>query len=579
MKEIRVPLELIEPNPYQVRLAEDPGVVEAIAASIETNGLLQVPTARPSTVQRPDGKYGWQLAFGHSRFAAYTYLASQGKAEFVDMPLVMRELTDRQMFEMAVAENVQRRDLSPIEEAQAMWRATDDFKLTSAEVGVLFGMSDATVRGKMRLLDLPQQVRAQVQSGELTEGVSRSLLTAAKVLPEKRIVVMAKEMAKGGYQDASEIVGNELRLGMHEMWGRWDKDKEPRGGDQLWPLPWKHPGLPELTPGEAVKALELKIKPQQIKGLIDAANDGTDFKGDGSEDPELVQKIQLLVNPPICTECPVYVRLDGVHYCGLKSCWSRKKSAFVQQEFAKVVAATGIAEYDKAKDGPVRKSDWNSREAFKKLFKEKDEFLRLVLHLSDYHADDITGSHYAAVVDVKPKRVEAAKERKAAGQSAYSGVTPSTPQENAKQERESQLRDKAQEFCEAAIPVFAEALKGLENVAVLKELARATGTFSFPSDALPKAKRLQILRQDVTNNLMEEGDILPFDFFHKGPVIVAKHLEKVAAEWGVKLPKDWHERAQKMMPIPATHVAGTGDAGSKPARGGRKKKSKEKKKS
>src|SRR5690348_3249528 len=104
-----VPLDLIDPNPYQPRQTEDTEAVAEIADSIARNGLMQIPSAR-----QVNGRY--QLAFGHTRLAAFKMLQEEC------MPLVIRELDDLQMFELGVSENIKRRDLNPIEQAEAMRR-------------------------------------------------------------------------------------------------------------------------------------------------------------------------------------------------------------------------------------------------------------------------------------------------------------------------------------------------------------------------------------------------------------------------------------------------------------------------
>ncbi|NMC30726.1 MAG: ParB/RepB/Spo0J family partition protein [Pelolinea sp.] len=176
-----IELDRILPNPFQTRNSEDAEHIQNLVESIRMHGLMQMPTARISagkeiSINGSDPKPMVELAFGHSRFAAFKILREQMPASFGSMPLNIVELTDLQMFEMAVAENRERKDLTPIEEAKAMQRYQDEFKKTSAEVGKLFHLSDSAVRGKMRLLDLPVEIQDKV-GRELTEGAARELLT------------------------------------------------------------------------------------------------------------------------------------------------------------------------------------------------------------------------------------------------------------------------------------------------------------------------------------------------------------------------------------------------------------------
>ena len=97
------------------------------------------------------------------------------------MPVEIRALSDEQMFSMAIRENLARKELSPIEEATAMRRWKDDFGKNSKEIGDLFGLSNSAVRNKMRLLDLPEEVRGKLQEGEIAEGTGRALLSLFSV--------------------------------------------------------------------------------------------------------------------------------------------------------------------------------------------------------------------------------------------------------------------------------------------------------------------------------------------------------------------------------------------------------------
>ncbi len=99
---------------------------------------------------------------------------------------MVRDLTDEEMFRYAVSENLKRQDLTPIEEARAMVRYRDEFGKTSAEIGELFGISDATVRGKIRLLKLPAVVQDLIRRRQITEGAARALINMYD-LPEAEL--------------------------------------------------------------------------------------------------------------------------------------------------------------------------------------------------------------------------------------------------------------------------------------------------------------------------------------------------------------------------------------------------------
>ena len=115
------------------------------------------------------------------------------------MPLNIVELDDQGMFEQAVAENRERKDLTAIEEAQAMAVYRDHFKKTSAQIGELFHLSDSAVRNKMRLLDLPDEVKAKISDRTITEGAGREVLTFMELPDEvqKKIKITTSIQGRG----------------------------------------------------------------------------------------------------------------------------------------------------------------------------------------------------------------------------------------------------------------------------------------------------------------------------------------------------------------------------------------------
>jgi ParB/RepB/Spo0J family partition protein len=167
------PLAQIDPNPFQTRAGEDAAHIKQLALSIvNVGGLLQIPTGR-----RVGERV--QLAFGHSRLAAYRWLEERASPAGLDgdystFPVSIRELSDQEMFELGVRENNDRKDISPIETARAMNVYREHFGKTSAEIGKLFGLSDSAVRNKIRLLSLPEDVQAQ--AGQISERVLREIL-------------------------------------------------------------------------------------------------------------------------------------------------------------------------------------------------------------------------------------------------------------------------------------------------------------------------------------------------------------------------------------------------------------------
>jgi ParB/RepB/Spo0J family partition protein len=163
-------LDIIQPNPYQPRQTIDQEHIIQLAESIRQLGLLQPPMGR-----RIEGDLV-QLAFGHSRLAAYKLLAEASPDKYGTMPVEIRELSNEEMARIAITENLARKDLNALEQAQAMKRYRDEFGKTSEQIGELFGMSDAAVRNKMRLLELPAKIQSFMANGSMHEGAARELL-------------------------------------------------------------------------------------------------------------------------------------------------------------------------------------------------------------------------------------------------------------------------------------------------------------------------------------------------------------------------------------------------------------------
>jgi ParB family chromosome partitioning protein len=160
-----VEVAAIGPNPYQPREAFDDAALEGLAASIRELGVLQ-----PVIVSRSQNGAAFQLLAGERRWRAARL------AGLRTIPAIIRETTPRQMLEVALIENVQRADLSVLEEAAAYRQLVDDFGLTQAEVGERVGKSRVAVTNALRVLAAPEEIRAAIVAGQITEGHARALL-------------------------------------------------------------------------------------------------------------------------------------------------------------------------------------------------------------------------------------------------------------------------------------------------------------------------------------------------------------------------------------------------------------------
>lgn len=187
-----IPLERIEPNPYQPRRHFDPESLQELAASIKEHGVLQ-----PLLVRQKDS--GYQLIAGERRLRA----AKQAGLRAV--PVVVKELDDRTIMEIALVENLQREDLSPIEEAEAYRRLMTEFNLTQEEVAKAVGKSRPTIANTLRLLNLPGPIQKMVVSGQLTMGHARALLGLEQ--PEQQLYISEKIIKeKLSVRETEEIV-------------------------------------------------------------------------------------------------------------------------------------------------------------------------------------------------------------------------------------------------------------------------------------------------------------------------------------------------------------------------------------
>jgi len=159
-----VPVQDIVPNPDQPRRHFDEEALAALADSIRRHGLLQ-----PLVVCAAGDRY--ELIAGERR------LRAAERAGLDRVPIVVREAAPAKRFELALIENLQREDLSPLEEAEAYRHLIDEYGLTQEEIAQRVGKSRPAVANALRLLALPEPVKAQVETGELSAGHARAVLS------------------------------------------------------------------------------------------------------------------------------------------------------------------------------------------------------------------------------------------------------------------------------------------------------------------------------------------------------------------------------------------------------------------
>ena len=161
---LRIPVDLIEPNPFQPRMSFDQDALEELAESIKTLGLIQPITVR----RKEDGRY--QIISGERRFRAC-------RLSGMDMvPAYIRDTNDQGMLEMAIVENIQRENLDPIEIAMSYQRLIDECRLTQEQMAIRVGKKRASVTNYLRLLKLPAKIQHDLKVGLLSVGHAKVLL-------------------------------------------------------------------------------------------------------------------------------------------------------------------------------------------------------------------------------------------------------------------------------------------------------------------------------------------------------------------------------------------------------------------
>ena len=178
-----LPVDALAPGKYQPRRSMDADKLTELAESIKAQGVIQPIVVR----QLPDRTF--EIIAGERRWRA------SRQAGLAEIPVVVRSVDDRTVVAMALIENIQREDLNPLEEAQALQRLIDEFDLTHAQAAEAVGRSRAAVSNLLRLLELPPAIRALVEARRLEMGHARALLTLSPELASR----LASEAAEHGW--------------------------------------------------------------------------------------------------------------------------------------------------------------------------------------------------------------------------------------------------------------------------------------------------------------------------------------------------------------------------------------------
>jgi ParB family transcriptional regulator, chromosome partitioning protein len=188
---VELEITQVRPNPRQPRTRFDPESIAALAESIKTQGMVQPIIVR-------DAGDGYEIVAGERRWRAAQ------KAEVTTIPAIVRPLDDRDAMIVALAENVAREDLNPVEQARGYAVLSDELDLSQTEIARRVGKSRPAVANTMRLLELPDDVLALVERGDLSEGHARAVLAVpdhdgrrrlARQIVRRRMSVRAAERA------------------------------------------------------------------------------------------------------------------------------------------------------------------------------------------------------------------------------------------------------------------------------------------------------------------------------------------------------------------------------------------------
>jgi ParB family chromosome partitioning protein len=190
-------VELIDPNPYQTRTSVDEGALQELAESIKATGVLQPITVRAV----PGGRY--QLIAGERRWMASRRV---GKAT---VPAIVRQVSNEQAMEMTIIENLQREDLNPMEQARAFERLGREFGLTQEQISQRTGKERSSVANFLRLMRLPAEVQALVQSNQISFGHAKALLGLDT--PEAVLSMANRVVAKAlSVRQTEEAIANQF---------------------------------------------------------------------------------------------------------------------------------------------------------------------------------------------------------------------------------------------------------------------------------------------------------------------------------------------------------------------------------
>ena len=207
-----LPLARLRPGRYQPRTRMDETALEELAASIRTHGLMQ------PIVVRSNADSNWEIIAGERRFRA------AAMAGLDEVPVIVREVPDEQALQLALIENIQREDLNPLEEAQAIKRLIDEFDHSHEQAAEAIGRSRSATSNLLRLLNLAEPVQTMLLAGDLDMGHARALLAVDRA----RQIMLAHEVAERRLS-----VRETEKLVQRALDDKDDGGRKPRGAEAV----------------------------------------------------------------------------------------------------------------------------------------------------------------------------------------------------------------------------------------------------------------------------------------------------------------------------------------------------------
>jgi ParB/RepB/Spo0J family partition protein len=560
---IFVPLDQTIDNKYQAGEIDQSAVNDIKASLIAdrgngAKGLHQVPEARVT----PDGLY--ELVFGRHRRAAFIQLAQEDPF-WNEMPVIVREMTDRQMFETLATENLRRRAINPMEKAELYSRYMNSFGVKSPEAAQFFNTTEEDIRGSVRFSNLHPVAQKLLRDGKLNVTHGRTVLSAQKVLSKEWQEKMLKDIQNDTWESPQVAIRNALYTDSNAV----HIDQHFEAWQDVKKFPVKY--LPQLAKSQVAQILDVqkedkarKISMALVMERVESAISFSDSEFPGFTS-EQMQKVRTLANPPACQSCDFHMAFNGSHFCGLKACFDRKVAAWEQAEIARHAKELGIALYvNEATDGRAlelnRYMDYDQ-----KLFKDRHTDLRLRPTTREiWNNFDGVPRNLQVVVVGKTAANRLKKQVEAVQQEIKKQAVDNREEE--KREREQEIRSiKIKHLVkfhwEVASPAFVSAFDGITSMPflhfLLDHFMETMMDPSLPEETddeeeleaqalrMKKADGLRQMRRLIMHRLLYQREEIRTINDKKPVLAFAKGCQKIADEWCVKLGATFLKQAEQ----------------------------------